>query len=110
MNGAPREKALRPQSLGLSEDRTKDEMRAITFRKVTYGKLALIALVGGVSYGRTADYIAEGYLDRRWIFLPPLLVLAATVQVFRKWRFERLYPDLHCAGQKSAVPFQACDR
>ena len=48
----------------------------------------LIALIGAWSF----EDIADGYWDRRWIFMPPLVVLVAAVQAFRKWRFERLRP------------------
>ena len=69
---------------------TRDEKRAIGFRKMSYGRMALIALVGGGSY----RFILDGYWDRRWFFMPPLIVSVVAVQAFRKWRFERLHPDL----------------
>lgn len=67
---------------------TRDEARARVFGKMSYAQLALIALIGAWSF----EYIADGYWDRRWIFMPPLVVLVAAVQAFRKWRFERLRP------------------
>ena len=60
-------------------------MRAIYFKKFSYGQLALIALVGGGS----VEYIIDGHWDRRWLFVPPTIVLITAVQAFRKWRFER---------------------
>lgn len=68
----------------LGPEPTRDEKRAIALRKLSYGRLAAIALVGGGSY----QYIAHDHWDRRWIFVPILLVAAPAVQAFRKWRVE----------------------
>jgi hypothetical protein len=88
LRGTPA-RALKDRA-AIDPGRTKDEVRAIAFRRMNYPQLALIALVGGGSY----SYIADGHWDRRWIFVPPLVVLAAAVQAFRKWRFERRHPDI----------------
>jgi hypothetical protein len=85
--GAP-ERALKDRAGG--PEPTRDERRALFFRKLSYGRLALTGLVGAWSY----EYIARGDWDRRWIFMPPLIVAVAAVQAFRKWRFARLYPDV----------------
>ena len=74
----------------LGPERAKDEVRALNFRRMTYGRLAITALLGAWSY----EYIAKGEWDRHWVFMPPLIVTLAVVQAFRKWRFERAHPDL----------------
>lgn len=66
---------------------SRAEVQADKFSRITYGNLALTALAGASSY----IYIAHGHWDRRWIFVPPLVVLVAAVQAFRKWRFESRY-------------------
>jgi hypothetical protein len=88
LRGAPA-RALKGRA-SIGPEPTSDEVRANALRRITYPDLALIALVGAGSY----SYIADGHWDRRWIFVPPVIVLVAAVQAFRKWRFERLHPDI----------------
>jgi hypothetical protein len=88
LQGAPARALKNRDPVG--QERTGDEMRALRFRSMSYPQLALIALVGGGSY----TYITDGHWDRRWMFVPPLVVLVTAVQAFRKWRFERLHPEL----------------
>jgi hypothetical protein len=87
LGGAPARTFRGRDSLG--PEPTKNEVRAVSFRKMSYQRLAFVALVGGASYA----YIARGEWDRRWMVIPPLIVLFAAVQAFRKWRFERLHSD-----------------
>ena len=79
----------------LGPEPTRDEKRAIAFRKMTYGKLALIAMLAFLWPITSAEggYLKHGG-DRRWILVSALVVLLAAVQAFRKWRFERRHPDL----------------
>ena len=86
--GAPARALAERASVG--EARTTDEMRALAFRRMTYSRLAFVAAIGVGSF----DYIADGYWDRQWAFVPPLLVSVAAVQAFRKWRFERRHPGI----------------
>jgi hypothetical protein len=74
----------------VGRERTREDVRTISFRRMTYQRLGVTALIGAGSY----TYIADGAWDRRWIFVPPLVVLVTAVQAFRKWRFERRHPDI----------------
>src|SRR4051794_38933533 len=74
----------------VERERTREEVRAISFRRMTYQRLGLTALIGAGSY----TYIAHGDWDRRWVVVPPFVVLVAAVQAFRKWRFEHRHRDI----------------
>ncbi|WP_028969392.1 hypothetical protein [Sphingomonas sp. URHD0057] len=73
----------------VADARSAEEVRAVILGKMSYGRLAFVALVGAASVIHTIN----GHWDRRWIVLPPLIVLFAAVQAFRKWRFESEHPD-----------------
>ena len=82
-------RALRDRA-SIGPEPTHDQKQAIAFRKTSYFYLAFLAMIGGAS----ALNIAGRALDPRWMVVPALIVLVATVQIFRKWRFERRHPEL----------------
>jgi hypothetical protein len=74
----------------VGRERSKEEMRAIFFRQMSYGYLTAVA-AGGVflvlTHASNDDFHSGSF--RIFLSLGVLLVLVACVQAFRKWRFER---------------------
>lgn len=80
--------------------RSRDEVRWLTFQKMTYGNLA-VAAAGGLVFpfiGSRQGSVFSGW-GRLWLAAGAVLILLAGVQAFRKWRFEQDNPD--------RKPFQA---
>jgi tetratricopeptide (TPR) repeat protein len=79
----------------IARERSRDEVRQLTFQRMTYGNLA--AAAGG---GLAVPLIASGRHDllsgwgRLWLVFGAALILFAGVQAFRKWRFEQDNPAL----------------
>lgn len=73
----------------VGRERSKEEMRAIFFKKVRYGKLAA-AGVGGVVLvaGQAAKSDIFSGWHRIWLVIGASLVILAAIQAFRKWMFE----------------------
>jgi hypothetical protein len=92
VRGAPARELDGRSSVG--RERSAEEMRAIFFRKITYGRLAGVAAVGaGIALSRaTRENIFVGW-HRFWLVLGAAAVLIAAVQAFRKWRFESEHPQ-----------------
>lgn len=69
---------------------TKEEARALAFSKITYGQLALAALMGMGLVSKTSTRVdvfhGSGLL---WLVFGAALVVLAGVQALRKWRFSR---------------------
>jgi MFS family permease len=88
IRGAPARELERRGPVG--RERSRDEMRALFFKKMGYGQLAGAAFAGLVlAFSRAGkEDLFHGW-HRLWLVLAALLVLAAGVQAFRKWRFER---------------------
>jgi hypothetical protein len=74
----------------IGRERTKEEMRAIFFKKISYGQLAGAAALGAVLpfMQRSGTDVFHGWA-RLWLVFGGLFVLLAGVQGVRKWRFER---------------------
>jgi hypothetical protein len=70
---------------------TRDEVRAIAFRRISYAQIAVIALIGGLATTRHQPTWGPG--GHGWPFLGGFMVLVAVVQAFRKWHFEQEHPD-----------------
>jgi hypothetical protein len=66
-----------------------EEVRRLTFGRISYGKLAAVAAGGIVLpfFGSNRHDVFSGW-NRLWLVLGAALVLLAAVQAFRKWRFE----------------------
>lgn len=69
---------------------TKQEVRRITFDKISYGQLAGVG-VGSlyfvwIAWDEHGGFIGRG---RFWLGLAGLMLLVAVVQAFRKWRHSR---------------------
>src|SRR5207253_3097944 len=87
VRGAPARELAGRASVGRA--RSREEMRAIFFSKLSYGQLALAGL-GGLLLPflvRDRHDIFSGW-GRLGLVLGGVLVLLSTVQAFRKWRFE----------------------
>jgi hypothetical protein len=69
---------------------TKEEARALALSKVTYGQLALAALMGmGLVWKmstKTDVFLGSGLV---WLVCGAALVVIAGVQALRKWRFSQ---------------------
>jgi uncharacterized membrane protein YfcA len=81
----------------VGRERSTDEMRAIFFRKISYGQLAGVAGFGVIfpfmlAFGRSPIDVFHGW-GRLWFVLSAAFVLLAAVQAFRKWRFELDHPN-----------------
>jgi O-antigen/teichoic acid export membrane protein len=86
--GAPsRELGSRtPEGLALS----KEEARTLAFSKITYGQLALAALMGvGLVWKMSTKIDVFHGSGLVWLVFGGALVLLAGVQAIRKWRFSR---------------------
>jgi len=65
---------------------SKDEARRLTFARISYAKLAAVAIVAAaLAVGRATDEDGSAL----WLAVAVGLPLLAAVQAFRKWRFER---------------------
>ena len=74
--------------------RTKDEMRAIYFRNMSYGKIAAIALLGLSAPIARRNLWPENVAWHRWSWaIAVVVVLVAAVVAVRKWRFESAHSD-----------------
>lgn len=69
---------------------TREEARALTFSKITYGQLMLAALIGaGLIWKMSSETdILHGW-GRLWLFSGGGLIAVAAVQAARKARFDR---------------------
>lgn len=87
VQGAPARELEGRSSVGRA--RSKEEMRAIFFAKITYGRLAGAAAVGvliPMSQAAQTDIFSGWHCI--WLIAGAGLVLLAAVQAFRKWIFE----------------------
>jgi hypothetical protein len=72
---------------------TREEKRALVFRKISYGRLTLIAVLA--LYWPIASP-QHNYLRHRedpWNLISALVLLVLVAHAFRKWRFERRHPE-----------------
>jgi hypothetical protein len=92
VRGAPARELEGRASVG--RERTKEEMRAIFFGKLSYAQLAGAGAFGlfiTVSRAIRSDTSPSG--REFWFALGAGLVLLCGIQAFRKWRFEQEHPD-----------------
>jgi len=69
---------------------TRDEARALAFSKITYGQLALAALMGmGLVWKMSAKTDVFHGWGLVWPVLGAALVVLAGLQAIRKWRFHQ---------------------
>ena len=69
---------------------TKDEARALGFSKISYGNLALAALMGvGLIWKMSAETDVLHGWGVVWLAIGAGLVVLAGVQAIRKWRFSQ---------------------
>jgi hypothetical protein len=81
----------------VGRERSSDEMKAIFFKKTSYGQLAGAAAFGPIvplmmGFGRNPVDVFHGW-GRLWWVLGGALVLFAAIQALRKWRFESEHPN-----------------
>lgn len=79
----------------IARERSREEVRELTFRRMTYGNLATAA-AGGIALpliGSRGHGLLTGW-GRLWIVGGAALVLFVGVQAFRKWRFDQDHPGL----------------
>jgi hypothetical protein len=87
VRGAPARELDGRASIG--RERSRDEMRAIFFKKISYRQLAGAAAVGVfLVISRAAKEDVFSGWHRLWLGFGAGLLLLAGVQAFRKWRFE----------------------
>jgi hypothetical protein len=82
---------------------TPDEKRAIGFRKITYGKLTLVALLA--LYWPIASP-GHNFLEHGadpWTLVSALVMLVVAVQAFRKWSFERRHPQTLRSSERHII-------
>lgn len=74
----------------IAGERSSEEIRRIRFQRMTYGQLAGAAFAGLVIplIGSSRQDVFSGW-NRLWLVFGGAVVLLATIQAFRKWRFER---------------------
>lgn len=66
---------------------TREEARALAFSKITYGKLALAALMGaGLIWKMAAEADVFHGVGLVWFVFGGFLIALAGIQAFRKWR------------------------
>lgn len=69
---------------------TKEEARALAFSKISYGQLALAALMGvGLVWKKSTKIDVVHGSGLVWLVFGGALVLLAGVQAIRKWRFSQ---------------------
>src|SRR5689334_8456091 len=80
--------------MSVGRERTREEMQAIFFRKLSYGQLAGGAATGVIIVATRAakENLFVGW-HRAWLAVGAVLVLLSAVQAFRKWRFESDHPE-----------------
>lgn len=86
--GAPSRELQRrtPEGAALN----KEEARALAFSKITYGQLALAALMGaGLVWKMSTNTDVFHGSGRVWLVFGGALTFLAGVQAIRKWRFNR---------------------
>lgn len=81
----------------VGRERSRDEMRAVFFRKTSYGTLVGAGAFGAIlpfmmALGRNPVDVLHGW-GRLWLAFGAALMLLAAVQAFRKWRFESGRPN-----------------
>jgi len=79
----------------IARERNRDEVRQLTFQRMTYGNLAAAA-AGGLVFaliGSRQQDVFSGW-GRLWLAGGAALILFVGVQAFRKWRFDQDNPDL----------------
>jgi hypothetical protein len=78
----------------VGRERSKEEMRAILFGRLSYWQLAGVAAMGFIFPFtlRSHPDVFHGWA-RLWLVFGASMVLMAAVQAFRKWRFESAHPD-----------------
>jgi hypothetical protein len=78
----------------IGQARSKDEMRAIYFKNISYGKILAIALLGLSAPLARRNLWPENVAWHRWSWaIAIVVVLGATIVAVRKWRFESAHPD-----------------
>lgn len=78
-------------SAPIGRKRTREEMRSIFFKKISYGQLAMAAVVGAFLPFTSGPDVFHGWA-RLWLVFGGLIVLLAGVQAVRKWSFDRQRP------------------
>jgi hypothetical protein len=81
----------------VGRERSSDEMKAIFFKKTSYGQLAGAAAFGLIvplmmGFGKSPVDVFHGW-GRLWWILGGALALFVAIQAFRKWRFESEPPN-----------------
>ena len=73
----------------VGRERSKDEMQAILFRKLSYGQLASVAVMGAILPFtlRSHPDVFHGW-GRLWLLFGGAVIALAADQALRKWRFE----------------------
>lgn len=85
--GAPARELRGRASIG--RERTGEEMRVIYFKKISYGQLAIAAVVGTVLVAsRASDGESSSTSHWIWLVAGTGLVILAVAQALRKWIFE----------------------
>jgi hypothetical protein len=86
-NGPTRELERRP---AVAQAPTREEVRRLKFSKMTYGQLGFAVMTASFllwkEAAKTDVFHGWGIL---WLMFAAALIVGATVQAFRKWRFER---------------------
>jgi hypothetical protein len=73
---------------------TSDEAREVAFKRMTYGRLAAIALLGLSAPIARRNLFPENVAWHRWSWaIAVVVVLVATTVAVRKWRFESAHSD-----------------
>jgi hypothetical protein len=86
-NAPARELERRPQE---GAARSREEVRQLMFSKMTYGQLGFAALAGlALVWKVSADTDVFHGWGMLWLIFAGLLIVAAGIQAFRKWRYER---------------------
>lgn len=74
----------------LGEPRTREEMKRLTFARLTYGQLGSGVAIAAVLMLNVADKhdVLHGW-GRLWLVFFAALLILLGAQAFRKWRFDR---------------------
>jgi len=88
MWNAPARALQHRQAVGF--ERSRDEMRAIKFAKITYRNLALATLGVPLLLLQVSGRfdVLHGW-GRLWLIVAAIAIVLIAIQIFRKWRFER---------------------
>ena len=92
VRGAPARELERRSPVG--RERSRDEVRGLLFRKLSYGQLAGAAFAGLVLVlSRASEEDLFSGWHRLWLVFAVLILFTAGVQALRKWRIENQDDD-----------------